>query len=108
MDENGIKDQLNGDVEEMSRSQGHTINGHRPKGIKEDLESAEEGLAEDRVENDSLESSRQISIKTIDAQRLVVGEVVRLLSQLVSKSFSQGLTIVWCELRAQRTRKEAL
>lgn len=49
------------------------IDGHGPDGIEEDLEGTKEGLAEDRIEKDSLKGGGQISVKTIDTEGLVVG-----------------------------------
>jgi hypothetical protein len=49
-----------------------SVDGHGTDSIEEDLEGAEEGLAEDRVENEGLEGGWEIGIETIDAEGLVV------------------------------------
>lgn len=60
----------------MNLGQVHAVHRHGADGIKEDLESAEECLAEDGVEHNSLQSGGQISVKAIHTEGLVVSEVV--------------------------------
>jgi hypothetical protein len=63
--------------------EGHAVDGHGPEGVEEDLEGAEEGLAEDRVEEDGLEGGGEVRVEAVDAEGLVVGEVVGLCWLLV-------------------------
>jgi hypothetical protein len=42
------------------------------------LEGAEEGFAKDRVEEDGFEGGREVRVEAVDAEGLVVGEVVGL------------------------------
>lgn len=62
----------------MDLRQGYLIDHHGTDGIEEDLESAKERLAKDGVEEEGFESSRQISVYPIDAERFVMSEVIRL------------------------------
>ena len=70
---------LDGDVEEVDFGEGHAVDGHGAEGVEEDLEGAEEGLAEDGVEEDALDGGGEIGVDAINAEALVVGEVVGLL-----------------------------
>lgn len=72
----GVEGELGGDVEGRDPGEGHAVHGHGPQGVEEDLEGAEEGLAEDGVEEDGLEGGGQVGVEPVDAQRLVVGQVV--------------------------------
>jgi hypothetical protein len=63
--------------------EGHAVDGHGPEGVEEDLEGAEEGLAEDRVEEDGFEGGGEVGVEAVDAEGLVVGEVVGLCWLLV-------------------------
>lgn len=72
MDEEGVEGDLHEDVEGVDAGQGDSVDGHGADGVEEDLESTEECLAEDGVEHESLEGRGQVSIKPIDAKRLVV------------------------------------
>lgn len=78
LEENQIKGYLNDNVEEVDLSQGDAVDGHGSQGVEEDLESAEERLSENRVEEDCLESSGEIGIEAINAEGLVVSKMVRL------------------------------
>jgi hypothetical protein len=78
LEEKKIERDLNNDVEEVDLSQGNAVDGHGSQGVKEDLESAEEGLSKDRVEKDCLKGSWEIGIEAINAEGLVVGKMVRL------------------------------
>lgn len=74
--EGGVEGELDGDVEEVDRGEGDAVDGHGAEGVEEDLEGAEEGLAEDGVEDESLEGGGQVRVQAVDAEALVVGEVV--------------------------------
>lgn len=63
----------------MDASQWNLIHHHGPECVEEDLEGTEEGLSEDRVEEEGLKSGGEIGVKAIYAERLVVRQVVRLL-----------------------------
>jgi hypothetical protein len=54
------------------------VDEHGADGVEEDLESAEEGFAEERVEDESFESCGEVCIEACDAEGLVVGEMVGL------------------------------
>lgn len=72
MNEEGVKRDLYEDVEGVNAGQGDSVDGHGADGVEEDLEGAEECLAEDGVEYESLEGGGEVGIKPIDAKRLVV------------------------------------
>lgn len=76
LQENEIKGDLDSDVEGVNSSQRNAVDGHGSQGVEEDLESAEEGLSENRIQNEGLEGSGKIGIKAIDTEGLVVGKVV--------------------------------
>lgn len=76
VEKQGVEAKLDGQVQVVDPGEGNAVDGHGTEGVEEDLESAEEGLAENRVEHEGLESGGQIGIKTVDAEGLVVGEVV--------------------------------
>ena len=71
-----VEDELCDDVEEVDLGQRELVDEHGTKGVEEDLESAEEGFASNRVEEDGFEGSGQIRVKAVDAERLVMGEMV--------------------------------
>jgi hypothetical protein len=56
--------------------EGDAEDGHGADGVEEDLEGAEEGLSEDGVEEDGLEGGGEIGVEAVDAEGLVVGEMV--------------------------------
>ena len=67
--------------------QWELIDHHGADCVEEDLESAEEGLAKDRVEEKCFERGGKIGVQSIDAQGFVVSQVVWLwwtISQLYS------------------------
>ena len=76
-----VKHHLREDVHEVDRREGHLVDENRPNGVEENLERAEEGLAEHRVERDGFHGRRQIGIEAVNAERLVMSEVVRLRRQ---------------------------
>ena len=76
-----VKRDLRDDVDEVDRRKGHLVDEDRPDGVEENLERAEEGLAEHRVEHDGFDGRGQVGIEAVDAERLVMSEVVRLRRQ---------------------------
>jgi hypothetical protein len=72
-----VEGQLNNDVEQVDLGERQVVDEHGAQGVEEDLTGAEEGLAGDRVEEPGLECGGQIRVQAIDAERLVVGEMVR-------------------------------
>lgn len=82
-DENVIESQLHDQVDEVHPGKGDLEDAHRPDGVKKDLEGAEEGLAENRVQDDGFEGCWQIGVKAVHAERLVVGQVVWLYSRIM-------------------------
>lgn len=53
-EEEEVKGELGDDVEEVDPGHGDAVDGHGADGVEEDLERAEEGLAEDGVEHKGL------------------------------------------------------
>jgi hypothetical protein len=49
------------------------IYGHGSNSVKEDLKGAEEGFAEDGVEDEGLKGGREVGVGTVNAEALVVG-----------------------------------
>lgn len=78
--EEHVDGELDGDVEGVHPGEGDAVDGHGADGVEEDLEGAEEGLAENGVEHEGFESSGEICIEAIDAEGLVVGQMVGLSS----------------------------
>lgn len=78
LDEEGVEGELHGEVDEVHPCKGHLKDAHGPDGVKEDLEGAKEGFAEDRVKDDGFKSGREIGVQAIDAKGLVVRKVIRL------------------------------
>lgn len=78
VDEEDVEADLDDDVEEVDARQGHAVDGHRAEGVEEDLEGAEERLAEDGVEEDCLEGGGEVGVEAVYAETLVVGEMIRL------------------------------
>lgn len=60
----------------MEIGEGHLVHEHRPERIEQNLEGCEEGFACDAVEEDGFERSREIGVQSINAQALVMCEVV--------------------------------
>lgn len=90
VDQHVVEGQLDREVDPVHPGKGHAVDGHGPDGVEEDLEGAEEGLAEDRVEEDSFEGGGQVRVESIDAEGLVVGKVVWLGEVSLSASHSSG------------------
>src|SRR5699024_4198370 len=77
VNEGVVEGKLCGNIEVVNASERHAVDGHGADGVEEDLEGAEKGLAEDGVEDEGLEGGGQVRVDAIDAERLVVGEMVR-------------------------------
>lgn len=77
-DEDDVEGDLHGDVERVDAREGDAVDGHGPDGVEEDLKGAEEGLAKDGVEEEGLEGGGQVGVEAVDAEGLVVRQVVGL------------------------------
>ena len=86
VEESKVECKLDGNVEVVNVGQGNTVDSHRSEGVEEDLESAEESFAENRIEDEGFESGWEIGIEAINAKGLVVRQMVRLkaVSTLIS------------------------
>lgn len=62
----------------MDRGEGRAVDEHRSDRVEEDLERAEECLAQDRVEEERFHGGGKVGVKARHAERLVVGEMVGL------------------------------
>lgn len=62
----------------MDGGEGRAVDEHGTEGVEEDLESAEEGLAEEGVEEESFDGGGEVGIEACYAQGLVMGKVVGL------------------------------
>lgn len=71
-----VERDLHRDIEEVDIRQGDLVDHHWAQRVEEDLEGAEEGLAEDGVEEDGFEGGGHVGVEAIDAEGLVVREVV--------------------------------
>lgn len=87
----------------MHPGEVHAEHAHGADCIEEDLECAEEGFAEDAVEEDDFEGGGEVGVEAVDAEGFVVGKVVRLLSVLILDSL-----FLPCSTMGQHTLKEAL
>ena len=77
-DDAEVKGELDDQVGKGDPGEGDLVDRHGADGVKEDLEGAEEGLSEEGIEKQSLEGGGEVCVYTVDAERLVVGEVVGL------------------------------
>lgn len=71
-EEQEVEGELGGDVDGVDGGRGQAVDEHGPQGVEEDLEGAEEGFAEDGVEEDCFERGRQVRVDAVDAERFVV------------------------------------
>lgn len=76
-DEADVEGNLHYDVEEVDLCQRDLVDHHWAEGVEEDLEGAEECFAEDGVEEDGFEGGRHVGVEAVNAEGLVVSEVVR-------------------------------
>lgn len=75
-DHDVVKCKLHDEVEEVDPSEGDLEDTHGPDGIEEDLEGAEECLAQDGVQDHSFEGGGKVGIQPVHSQALVVRQVV--------------------------------
>lgn len=75
-DHDVVECKLHDEVEKMDPGEGDLENTHGPDGVEEDLEGAEECLAQDGVEDHSLEGGGEVGIQPVHAQALMVRQVV--------------------------------
>ncbi len=69
---------MHGDVDEVHGGEGDPVDEHGTHGVEEDLEGAEEGLAEEGVKEDGFEAGGEVGVEAVDAEGFVVGKVVGL------------------------------
>lgn len=103
-----VEGELDGDVEVVDPGEGDAVDEGRADGVEEDLEGAEEGLAEDRVEEDDFEGGGEVGVEAVDAEGLVVRQVVGLEGINVSVCSSMFSFFLNIEGFPRLTRKEAL
>ena len=72
----GVKGELRGDVQEVQGGERQLVDEHGPQRVEEDLEGAEEGLPRHGVQHDSLERRGDVRVQAVDAEGLVVRQVV--------------------------------
>ena len=60
--EEEIESELSDDVEEVDLGQWELVDHHGTEGVEEDLEGAEEGLAEDGVEEEGFKGSWEVGV----------------------------------------------
>jgi len=71
-----VEGELHDDVEEVDLGERQLVHEHGAQGVEEDLEGGEKGLAGDGVKEEGFECSGQVCVEAVDAQRLVVGQMV--------------------------------
>lgn len=74
--EDEVEGELDGNVDVVDLGEGDGVDGHGAQGVEEDLEGAEEGFSENRIENEGFEGGGEIGIEAIDTKGLVVGKMV--------------------------------
>lgn len=57
-----VKNDLSNDIQEVNLGQGQLVHHHRTNGVEKDLEGAEEGLAKDRIQEESLKRGGQVGV----------------------------------------------
>lgn len=87
-----VEGELDDDVEEVDFRERELVHEHGTEGVEEDLEGGEEGFAGDGIEEEGLESGREIGVQAIDTEGLVVGEVVGLRRKLASSFLNFNIT----------------
>ena len=55
------------DVEEVDGGEGGAVDEHGAQGVEEDLEGAEEGLAEEGVQEEGFDCGGEVGVETDDA-----------------------------------------
>lgn len=58
-----VESKLGDYIKKVDRGEGWGVNEHRSDRIKEDLEGAEEGFSQQRVEKKGLQGSREVCVK---------------------------------------------
>merc|ERR1711939_887993 len=74
-DEN-VEGDLCSNVAIMDRAKRYLVHHHGPDCVENQLERAEEGLSQHRVQEEGFKCRGQIGIDAIDAQRFVVSQMV--------------------------------
>ena len=75
---------LHNNVEEMEFRHWDLEDHHGTESVEEDLESCEECLSENRIQEDGFKTSWKIGVESLNSESLVVNEMVRLLFPNVS------------------------
>jgi hypothetical protein len=70
--------QLDAQIQKVDVGEGWAVDEHRTHSVEEDLEGAEEGLAEEGVQEEGFYCCREIGIEACDAEGLVVCQMVGL------------------------------
>lgn len=78
LDDAVVEDKLGNEIQDMDRGERRAVDEHRADRIEEDLERAEEGFAEQGVEEPSFKSCRKIGVKSCNSQGLVMCQMVGL------------------------------
>jgi len=76
LDEDGVEEELDEDVDEVDGGEGHGVDEDGADGVEEDLEGAEEGFAEEGVEEYGFKGGGEVGVEAVDAEGFVVCEVV--------------------------------
>jgi len=82
LDEDGVEEELDEDVDEVDGGEGHGVDEDGADGVEEDLEGAEEGFAEEGVEEYGFKGGGEVGVEAVDAEGFVVCEVVWLMISL--------------------------
>ena len=96
LDEDGVEEELDEDVDEVDGGEGHGVDEDGADGVEEDLEGAEEGFAEEGVEEYGFKGGGEVGVEAVDAEGFVVCEVVWLLILLacfLMSIFSQYMPV---------------
>jgi hypothetical protein len=67
-----IEEYLYCDIEEMDACERHSVDEDGADGVEEDLEGAEKGFSEERVEEYGFEGGGEVGVETVDAEGFVV------------------------------------
>lgn len=73
-----VEGELDEEVEGVDGGEGRAVDEHGAQGVEEDLEGAEEGLAEEGVEEEGFDGGGEVGVEAGDAEGFVVREVVGL------------------------------
>jgi len=72
LDEHVVEEDLRADVDEMDAGEWDLVDADGSQRVEQDLEGAEKGLSEDRVEKYGFEGGGKVSVEPIDAEGFVV------------------------------------